>query len=216
MEHLVAQPDLRGPSGGSLALELVEQLIEKRCKIRFYRRQPEEAFPSLVNALRQDGYQIVGLELRASLPDSVPVAEIESELMRLLDKHGFTTARGHIEQAIAAHTRSDWAAANAQLRSFIEELFDRIAECLSGSHTVGLPSSHARREWLAKSTPSFFDTALNEWEIGDKGGFVQGFWKRLHPQGSHPGLSDEIDSTFRLQLVIITAQHFVRRFDARV
>ena len=117
---------------------------------------------------------------------------------------------------MAAHTRSDWAAANAQLRSFVEELFDRIAERLSGGQTTGLLSSHARREWLATCTPPFFDAALNEWEVGGKGGFVQGFWKRLHPQGSHPGLSDEVDATFRLQLVIITAEHFLRRFDARV
>lgn len=216
MEHLDANPDLRGPGGGSLALELVEKLIKERCKSQWSPKEPEEAFPSLVNALRQDGYQIVDLQLRASLPDSVPVAEIENELMRLLDKHSFATAKGHIEQAIAAHTRGDWAAANAQLRSFVEELFDRIAERLSGGHTASLTSSHARREWLATSTPSLFDPALNEWEVGDKGGFVQGFWKRLHPQGSHPGLSDEMDSTFRLQLVIITAEHFLRRFDARV
>jgi hypothetical protein len=216
MEHLVANPDLRGPRGGMLVLELIEEVIEQRCKNQWIATEPEQAFPGLVNALKQDGYQIVDHELRASLPDAAPVAEIENELVRLLEKHGLTTAKGHLHQAIAAHTRGDWAAANAQLRSFVEELFDRIAEGISGGQSAGLPSSHARREWLATCAPPFLDPSLNEWEVGDKGGFVQGFWKRLHPQGSHPGLSDEVDATFRLQLVIIAMEHFLRRFDGRI
>lgn len=215
MQHLVANPNLRGPRGGVLVLELVEDLIEQRCKGPWATKAPEEAFPSLVNALKHDSYQIVDLELRASLPDAVPVADIENELVRLLDRHSFTTAKGHLDQAIAAHTRGDWAAANGQLRSFVEELFDRIAKHLSGGQSAQLGSSHARREWLATCSPPFFDPALNEWEVGGKGGFVQGFWKRLHSHGAHPGLSDEVDATFRLQLVVITTEHFFRRFDAR-
>jgi hypothetical protein len=155
------------------------------------------------------------LKLRSVLPESVPVAQEEDELRCLLSKYGFTTAQGHLDQAIAAHTRGDWASANSQLRSFIEALFDDIAQELSGGATEALKSSHARREWLAKCTPAFFESALNEWEINGKGGFVQGFWKRLHPDGSHPGLSDERDCTFRLHLVIIVAGYFLRRFDQR-
>lgn len=109
---------------------------------------------------------------------------------------------------------SDWAAANAQLRSFVEELFDRIAEHLSDGKSEDLKTSHARRVWLAKSTPPFFDPELNEWDLHGLGGFMQGFWRRLHPQGSHPGLSDEADCTLRLHLVIIVAEHFLQRFDA--
>ena len=216
MEYLIQNPELKGPKGSSLILELAEFLFEQRCgKGRGYDKTPAETFPNLVNALKHNGYAVDGLKLRSVLSESVPVAQQEDEVTHLLRKHGFTTALGHLEQAIAAHTRGDWAAANSQLRSFVEEIFDRIAHELSGGSTATLPISHARREWLASCSPPFFETALNEWEVGGKGGFVQGFWRRLQPAGSHPGLSDEADCTFRLHLVIIVAGHYLSRFDQR-
>jgi hypothetical protein len=33
----------------------------------------------------------------------------------------------------------------------------------------------------------------------------------LHTDGSHPGLSDEDHSTFRLHIVLVTARTFLRR-----
>jgi len=214
MNYLIQNPELRGPRGSSLVLELVEFLFEQRCgQVRRNSKTPEEAFPCLVNALKHDGYTVDGLNVRTTLPESVPVAKQEDEVTHLLRKHGFTTALGHLEQATAAHTRGDWAAANSQLRSFVEELFDRMAYTLSQGSTAALPNSHARREWLAKCSPAFFEAQLNEWDVGGKGGFVQGFWRRLHAAGPHPGLSDEADCTFRLHLVIVVSGHYLRRFD---
>jgi hypothetical protein len=210
MQYLIQNGGLKGPRGSSLVLEFTEFLFEQRCgPTAWPLKTPEEAFPRLVNALKQDGYAVDGLTLRSVLPEAVPVAQQEDELTYLLKKHALPTALGHLEQG-------DWAAANGQLRSFVEELFDRIAHELSGGSTAALPTSHARREWLANSSPAFLETLLNEWEVGGKGGFVQGFWRRLQPAGSHPGLSDEADSTFRLHLVIIVAGYYLRRFDQRV
>jgi len=64
---------------------------------------------------------------------------------------------------------------------------------------------------------SAFYTQYNEWE-NDRGkpAFVLGLWARLHPQGSHPGLSEEDDCTFRLQVTLITARLFLRRLDQRI
>ena len=108
-----------------------------------------------------------------------------------------------------AHTRGDWAAANAQLRSFVEELFNRIAESIAPAN---YSSSHER--WVALSKAGFFKAELNEWTDDGKG-FLQGFWKRLHPQGSHPGLSEKDDCTYRLHLVIVTMHHIAKRFEAQ-
>jgi hypothetical protein len=217
MEYLIQNPGLKGPQGSNLVLELSEFLFEQKCGGGGWdNKTPEGTFPRLVNALKRDGYAVDGLKLRSVLPESVPVAQQEDELTHLVKKYGFSTAEGHLEQAIAAHTRGDWAAANSQLRSFVEEMFDRIAHELSGGYTAALSSSHARREWLATYSPAFFENTLNEWEAGGKGGFVQGFWRRLQPAGSHPGLSDEADCTFRLHLVIIVAGHYLRRFDQRL
>ncbi|TIT17485.1 MAG: hypothetical protein E5W70_32070 [Mesorhizobium sp.] len=46
--------------------------------------------------------------------------------------------------------------------------------------------------------------------------FINGLMKRLHPQGAHPGLSDEDDSTFRLHIVLLSARLLLTRYDAMV
>ena len=216
-KHLVDHPELQGYSGATLVHELIERAVQARCQSGWRGPlDPAAALPRLVHSLKQDGFLIQDYKLVRMLPEAVPVAAAQNELSRLLEKHAFGTAIGHLEQAMAAHARGDWAAANAQVRTFVEEVFDRIAERLSGGVTEGLPTSHARREWLATCTPPFLDPDLNEWEPGKGGGFVQGFWKRLHPDGSHPGLSDESDSSLRLHLVLIVIQHFMGRFDTWV
>jgi hypothetical protein len=76
-------------------------------------------------------------------------------------------------------------------------------------------SRQARRQCLANIVPAFLDRDLNEWR-DNGGGFVNGLMARLHPQGSHPGLSDDDDSTFRLHMVLLTARLMLTRFDNRV
>lgn len=215
--HLVENPQIRGYTESSLVFELIERVVAERCRTSSGEpRDAAEVVPELVNALKQDGFVITDGHVRPMLPEAVPVASAQDELHRMLEAHGFTRALGHLDQATAAHARGDWAAANSQLRTFVEELLDRIAGRLSGGETDQLSSSHRRREWLARCEPPFLDPQLNEWDVGGTVGFVQGFWRRLHPEGSHPGLSDENDCTFRLHIVLIIAEHFMRRFDERV
>ena len=103
-----------------------------------------------------------------------------------------------------------WASANSQIRSFLEGLLDAIAEKIDPS-AAALPSGQARRTKLAKH--NFLSRELNEWS--DQGfGFINGLVKRLHPHGSHPGLSDEDDSTFRLHTVLLTTRLLLVRLDA--
>ena len=155
--------------------------------------------------------------LRRMLPEEVPgmdFREMQSALSMALVRHGFTVAKGHLDQAISAFSRGEWAAANAQLRTFLQDLLDQIAVRLGCDEAC---SDDTKREYLA-SPPSgpFFLTQYNEW-VNDRGrpAFVLGLWARLHPQGSHPGLSEEDDCTFRLQVTLITARLFLRRLDQR-
>ncbi|WP_395459879.1 hypothetical protein ACHMW5_36045 (plasmid) [Azospirillum melinis] len=159
--------------------------------------------------LEQNGFVIADGGLRRTLPADLGVPETESELMRLLDQHGLTTAKGHLEQAFDAHTRGKWASANGQLRTFFDALLDELAVKLDPSAST-LGSGQARRGKLAAL--GFLSLPLNEWDNDGKG-FINGLVKRLHPQGAHPGLSDEDDSTFRLHTVLITAVLLLRRFD---
>ncbi len=215
IKYLIDNPDKKGPSRANLTFEIIEDVLG-RISSNIHARPIKERLPELINSLKRDGYIITDKgRLKTMLPESIKLVKKENELNSLLDKFGFTITKGHIDQAISAHTRGDWASANAQLRSFMESLFDSIADKLVGSKTTLPPPGHPRREFLAKINPPFLIPALNEWEIGNKGGFLQGLWRRLNPQGSHPGLSDEEDSTFRLHLMILTASYYLERLDSR-
>ena len=204
MRFLIKIPQATAPDGAPLAQVVIEHLLSKLGE----HSEPSELFPELVNSLDRDGYVLDRNGLRIKLPTEVPIIAEENELIELLNRFGYSVAKGHYEQAVSAHTRSDWAAANSQLRNFVEEFFDRISEAVAlGSFT----SSHNRREALAKA--GFFRSDLNEWSNDGKG-FVQGFWRRLHPQGSHPGLSEKEDSTFRLHLVIVVMHYYAKRFES--
>ncbi|WP_409526525.1 hypothetical protein [Nitrincola sp. MINF-07-Sa-05] len=176
-KHLVANAGTKGPSGSELAIDVVEYLL---------RKAPYSGYEhaSLVNALEKDGYILTETSVRKSLPSQIPLAENEDNLIKILRKRNFKIALGHYEQAIAAHGRGEWAAANAQLRSFVEEFFNRVHTLINvGSAT----DTQQRKIELAKS--GFFAAHYNEF-LYNGTGFVEGFWKRLHPQGSHPGLSE--------------------------
>lgn len=58
----------------------------------------------------------------------------------------------------------------------------------------------------------FLSIPLNEWDNEGRG-FINGLFKRLAPAGSHPGLSEPDDSTYRLHIVLLTAALVLRRFD---
>ena len=216
IQYLIENPDEKGPYGANLTFEIIEDVLRIIYSNK-YASIIKENIPELINSLKRDSYVItIDGKLKTMLPETIKLVEKENELGSLLNKFEFTTTIGHLDQAINSHTRGDWASANAQLRSFMESLFDSIAEKLA-SNKITLPTTgHQRREFLAKLDPPFLIPTLNEWEIGGKGGFLQGLWRRLHPQGSHPGLSDEEDSTFRLHLMILTALYYLKRLDNRM
>jgi len=147
--------------------------------------------------------------LRAALPEEVDLPATDDEVHELLKIYQFVTPKGHLEQAIDAHTRGDWAACNAQLRTFLESLFDDLACRVDPTRAAQLPSSENRRALLADR--GFLTTDRNEWTADGKN-FVNGLFKMLHTDGSHPGLSDEDHATFRLHVVLVTARTFLRRF----
>lgn len=60
----------------------------------------------------------------------------------------------------------------------------------------------------------FLSKDRNEWTADGKN-FLNGLFKMLHTDGSHPGLSDEDHSTFRLHLALITGRALLRRLSNR-
>jgi|GEM_PF-711054 len=163
-----------------------------------------------VRALDLDGYIVRNGSLVRTLPAEFALPQAEDDVTRLLQKHGFRTPKGHLDQSLVAHGRGEWAGANGQLRTFYESLLDEMAYGLDPSAKL-LPSSENRRAQLSKI--GFLIEPLNEWGNDGKN-FINGLLKRLHPAGAHPGLSDQDDSTFRRHIVLLTARLLLIRYDA--
>ena len=181
----------------------------------FLYQEFRKAYPTLHRGLERDGFTVESGHLQRALPVALDLPKADDEVHTLLAHYDFVTARGHLDQAIEAHARGHWAAANGQLRTFIEGLLDEIAELLNGGALALPPKGRRRQQWLAQLNPPFFIKELNEW-TGKGTGFLEGFYQRLHPEGSHPGLSDEDDSTFRLHLVLLTSRLLLTRLQQRV
>lgn len=168
-----------------------------------------------LRGLARDGFVLVPpansgqrASIRAALPGEIHLPTTDDEVHDLLKQFGFATPLGHLDQAIDAHTRGDWAACNGQLRVFMEGLFDDIARHIDPPQAAQLPTAENRRAMLA--TERFLDASSNEWS-GDGKAYVNGLFKMLHTQGAHPGLSDQDHSTFRLHVVLVTAGMYLRR-----
>jgi len=195
------------------AATLAEAVVREAVKLL----RPEPAFSdqtALLRGLARDGYVVTWGDngrdptLRAALPEQIELPETDDEVRLLLSQLGFVTPAGHLAQAIEAHTRGDWAAANGQLRTFIESLFDDIARAVRPVDAAQRPTSENRRALLAEI--GFLAADRNEWTQDGKN-YINGLFKMLHTEGSHPGLSDEDHCTFRLHVVLVTARTFLRR-----
>lgn len=215
----------------TLARALVETAISAPSKY-----QESDTWKKLVAGLWFDGFDVFEMEIEAEpklpwnrwatkknvtlvrmLPDDIPdldFREAESEVIILLDRSGFTVSKGHLKQALSTFQRGEWSSANGELRKFYESYLNEIAISLGYTDSG---DSKAKRDFLgAGLQPPFLLASYNEWDANNqKPQFVQGLMSRMHPHGGHPGLSDEDDATFRLQITLITARLFLRRFKQR-
>jgi hypothetical protein len=214
--YLIENSEVLNDEGQNLTDAVVGELVADAVGQCNSYDQFNNRYPALNRALQRDGFTVEGGRLRRALPVALDLPAADDEVHARLEQFRMKVQSGHLDQAIAAHARGDWAAANAQLRAFAEALFDGIAASLA--HYSGLPAPAAgnqSRIWLGQLNPPFFLAELNEW-TGQGTGFLEGFFRRLHPQGAHPGLSDEDDSTFRLHLVLLTARSLLKRLEGRL
>ncbi|ARB26474.1 MULTISPECIES: hypothetical protein [Pseudomonas] len=146
--------------------------------------------------------------LRRSLPQNVDLPAGD-DLVHLHLKHfGFARSCGHLDQAIDAHTRGDWASANAQIRTFMESLILEIATQIASAELPPNPSLNNGFQALTKC--EFLSENRAEWNQDGKG-MLNGLMKMLHSDGSHKGLSDEDHSTMRLHIALVTARAILNR-----
>ncbi|GCD12767.1 hypothetical protein Ctaglu_43900 [Clostridium tagluense] len=210
--YLINNPQRHGILSDNLMYEIVEDIINKAISNDYYFHSNTSEFinyPQLRRLLLKDGFVIDDGKLLRTFDTDIDFNNNETLLENLLNKHNFDIAKGHYNQASNAFNRGDWAACNSQLRSYVEELLNKLAKKITGNTPA---SSQEAKITLSKCEPPIFYKQLNEW-LDNGQGFFETFWKRLHPEGSHPGLSDEHDSIFRLNLVQIATLEVLRRYD---
>lgn len=206
-------PGRVGPLGAPLIQEIFEYYLERSFgwhKKRGWDIDLSQVPEQLMHALRRDGFTTDGSTLIPLLPDETELELVESELEAMLDEGHFATAKGHLTQGRSAFVRGDWAAANGCFRSAVESLLIELSN-QRGSQAVD--KGGAAIGSLAQAANPLVHKRLNEWD-GQGKGFMEGFWKRLHPEGPHPGLSDEEDCTFRMQLIVVV-MHYLLLQDRR-
>lgn len=193
----------------TLAEAVVREAVEK--SVAKYENPAQVPF---LRSLALDGYVVSWGDdsraplLRAALPKEVNLPGTDDEVHQLLKSFRFVVPMGHLDQAIEAHTRGDWAAANSQTRSFLEGLLNDIALQIEPQKASLQISSENRRALLAEC--GFLSRERCEWTSDGKN-YINGLFKMLHTDGSHPGLSDEDHSTFRLHLALISGRTLLRR-----
>lgn len=201
-------------------IQIQDAIIDIAIKIPQYNRR--ENWNDMIIGLKFDGYEVKYInssndcELIRMLPKDMPqenMNENEDEITKILNKYNFNITKGHLIQAKNAFNRGDWAASNAQFRSFFESYLNDIAEAIGCEKDK---NSHQKREFLAQTEPPFLLSNYNECsENINKPTYIQGLMNRMHPEGSHPGLSEVDDATFRFQITLITARLLLTRFDKR-
>jgi hypothetical protein len=84
-----------------------------------------EKHAALIRSLRADGFAVYEGEIMPISPEELE--DNKRSLLTKLENVEFRVAKGHYNQAWENYVLGNWAAANAQLRTFLEALFDALA-----------------------------------------------------------------------------------------
>jgi hypothetical protein len=203
---------------------LAAALVDKAIQIARKDVRTKSLLEKLERYLNLDGYSLAFgdaeglwntrraiLGFTVSMPGFVKLPESSSEVDRLLNANGFEVAKRHLDSARDNITQGDWEAANSQCRTFLEALTDAIADDLYGADATALQGGLAKRQLLA--TRGFISREKHEFGDGNGQAFLPGLAKLLHPDGAHPGISNQPDALFRLQAVVVTARWLLKRHE---
>lgn len=181
---LMALRDDGSKDAAAAALEIARAMLAQGKAGDF--RGPATWWQPLRDAVAADGWEFDELtdDFLPLVPGATMAAEtswIDAELAR----RGWHVAAGHYRQAVENFAAGNWASANSQLRAFYES----VTRTAGGTDTMsGSGQVQAAFDRLS---------AVGHLLAGEAD-FGKALWKLLHPGGSHPGLSDEDESRFRL------------------
>jgi hypothetical protein len=158
------QPDYRLDDQTFLGDQIVEFSVSLLPSEGSYLREDDASVRRLSETfyrmLDLDGFAISDGVLCRAVPSEFDLPQAEDDIERLLNKHAFSTPKGHLDQALNAHTRGEWASANAQLRSFFEGLLDEMAIGLDA--TAASLSSRVWTQNLTQHSAATIDTVARK------------------------------------------------------
>jgi hypothetical protein len=203
---------------------LAAALVDKAIQIARKEGRAKSLLEKFERYLNLDGYALTFgdvegpwdtrrelLGFTVSMPAFAKLPESSSEVDLLLSANGFEIAKRHLDSARENITQGDWEAANSQCRTFLEALTDAIADDLYGADAAAVQGGLAKRQLLA--TKGFLSREKYEFGDGNGQAFLPGLAKLLHPDGAHPGISNQPDALFRLQAVVVTARWLLKRHE---
>ena len=227
INYLIQNPTIKNNHGESIVEKLVNRMIKRMLNFEtpFYNgfdseKQVFEDLPDFYKYLRFDGYDI-DFEEQCLIMGGIEQLEIsqkEDQIISFLNLYNFHTTKVHFLQAKGSYMGDNFAALNSQLRTFVESLLQEMAcfiKCCepNNENIASFKDLDAQQAMhvLAKCTYPILDICLNEWDERSTG-YFNAFWKRLHPEGSHPGLPDIEEVLYRFQLVILNCLLIIKRF----
>jgi hypothetical protein len=174
--------------------------IGERLNWKMLNGQANKFDKQLLSALRADGYEVVNGKIIPAPPLQM-MADSVGHLQMLLHHRNFLVAEGHLIQALDNYQRGNWAACNAQLRALLEEICNVLYAKHSGEER-SLVGGGARK-WLEAMG------ILSQKESE----FIQSWFNILHTEGSHPGLSSQEDTRWRLHVTVSTSHWAIMALD---
>jgi hypothetical protein len=150
-------------------------------------------------ALNLEGYDVVSGDLVGYPSASMDLSRQRGKLEALLERKGLETASGHWDQVTDNVARGNWASANSQMRSFLESVFDYVAAATWRGEGPA-PARGEARKFLQQQG------CMSE----EHGELVKALFKLLHTQGSHPGLSEEVDCQARVLMTMGVALYWLQ------
>lgn len=220
--YLIKNQGVKDNFGNDIVIQIVEDRVNNfLLEYDFDKRNKVfREYPHLYQYLRYDGYDIMNGRLIRTLPNDINSSMQEDEITVFLITRNFKTTLGHLENAKSSYFNSNYPALTGQLRTYVESLFIDMAKFIKDKDTTCVEISNitpadatTAMQVLAKCSKPIIKPELNEWDGGIKKTFIEGFWKSLHPLGSHPGLPDSDEATYRFQLVLLVTHNLIKRFE---
>lgn len=198
--NVVEALNRRDPEGGTAVLELVQELLEVRWEgaVLDITGKPTKRAQPLLKCLRADGFEFANGRVVSSTPAPAALAPELSLLEHELVRRKLDVAQAHYRQAVDSFTEGRLEASNGQLRSCLEDLTMSLAERATG-RAGGDPRGSIQR----LRNDGYLDA--------DEAKMLDGLVGLSNARGSHRGLTDEEEATFRLHFTTAAARYLLAR-----